>query len=314
MEPLRTEGHDAGYNWRQRFPEAERILRGEGSAMYLAEGEGTWWVISDSGMFADFLNDEDLGPLIHLAAFASRDDAHRYIALATAERTRAIARAMLSRAGPMIAGELEAIASERVLETIRERDLQAVSASVLARTHPIVADPLPVTGQAPHGLSEYWPRLGNVDVALAAPPFLPVFVELKCGRGTDALGPCAWDLLKLAFALLVEATSAGFLMAAAPSSRWDEGIRGAELLDAGEWTAEELRESFAGWWRLWERDGRTEANPVGYCPPPSVPSSFSTSPLGDPAPFMVGSTPWRLRLAEVAVWEREWFAWEPFTE
>jgi hypothetical protein len=46
--------------------------------------------------------------------------------------------------------------------------------------------------------SSLWPRLGMVDIALSRGDEPPTALELKCGAGRDALGPCAWDALKLA--------------------------------------------------------------------------------------------------------------------
>lgn len=257
--------------------------------------------------------DEDLGPLIQLTAFASKDDAHRSIALTTAERTGVIARIMLRSAAPGIGRALEAAADDELLETIKETPhLQCGVVSELQRTNPLVAAPLAVSAQAPHGLEQHWPRLGRVDVALGASPFLPAFVELKCGEGANALGPCAWDALKLAFALRLETTSAGFLVAATSAEMWRRPVRGGELLGDGEWTAEGLRHAYADWWAFWEKDGATSTNPVGYRPPPLVPSAFATMEISEPHPFVIGSTPWELRMSQVVPQGQEWFAWEPF--
>ncbi len=45
--------------WRERFPNAERIVGAEGGAIYAAEAEGAWWLITDEGTMADFFDAED---------------------------------------------------------------------------------------------------------------------------------------------------------------------------------------------------------------------------------------------------------------
>ena len=48
--------------WRERFPNAERVVGAEGGAVYAAESEGAWWLITDEGTMADFLDEEDVRP------------------------------------------------------------------------------------------------------------------------------------------------------------------------------------------------------------------------------------------------------------
>lgn len=305
MKPIRTERHPGAYRWHERFPDARRLQTTEGEAVFMAQGEGAWWVISDSGTLADFAP-EDRGDLTRLDAFASEEDATRYFGLATSGWTAEVARMMLGRGGPAIARRLEQVAREKGLTRINERDhLQPAAAAILKATHPLYALPIGATENEAHGLGEEWPRLGKVDIALGRPPLLPAFVELKCAE----LGPCAWDVLKLAFCLRRERASAGFLMAAAPAEVWSSRALGAALFESSGWTAESLRGDFAKWWPFWEKDGATEERPEGYRPPARVPSSFATARFGEPSRFVIGPTRWELRIAEVTAEGDGWFEW-----
>jgi|tagenome__1003787_1003787.scaffolds.fasta_scaffold20960996_3 hypothetical protein len=76
MSEPTVEPHPFDYDWRKRFPDAERLLGAEGGAVYAAEGEGTFWLISDEGTMADFLDpDEDadlLASMVKLRRFGDR--------------------------------------------------------------------------------------------------------------------------------------------------------------------------------------------------------------------------------------------------
>lgn len=221
---------------------------------------------------------------------ATRGDGHR--GAQDCERVRAL----LRRAGAEVAREIERRAGDDGLDRIVEAHLEDAANDVLRR------DPadLPVRRQAPHGLDALWPRLGRVDLALGGAT--PAFIEFKCGGGRDALGPCAWDLIKLSVALDEGTASCGFLVAATTSEGWDRPIRGAEFLGSGEWTAEAIRCDFADWFRKWEREG--------YRPPPTVPAGLSTMRAMQACPFRVAETGWSLRMAEVRVTSTERFVWE----
>ena len=77
MTEPETESHPFNYPWRQRFPDAVRVAGAEGGAVYAAEAEDGWWVITDEGTMADFLDpDEDadlLASMVKLTRF--EDDA-----------------------------------------------------------------------------------------------------------------------------------------------------------------------------------------------------------------------------------------------
>jgi hypothetical protein len=54
-----TERHPAGYPWRKRFPGARAVVLLEGGAIFAAEAEGAFWIITDEGTMATFLDEED---------------------------------------------------------------------------------------------------------------------------------------------------------------------------------------------------------------------------------------------------------------
>ena len=130
-------------------------------------------------------------------------------------------------------------------------------------------------------------------------------IELKCGSGHDALGPCAWDALKLAFALQIGEVSAGYLVAGTPADDWTLGHRGTELFETGTVESLALRERFLDWWQRWERRG----DPA----PAEVPVRFTTQAVAQ-VPFAVDVGAWELRLAAVAIESGDRIAWPPVLE
>jgi hypothetical protein len=140
--------------------------------------------------------------------------------------------------------------------------------------------------------SPLWPRLGSVDIALLRADELPIALELKCGTGRDALGPCAWDALKLALGIQSRLLSAGYLVAATTAADWERGYRGSDFFETGAFEALELRERYLDWWRQWERLD----DPL----PVEAPRSFTTQAVCR-APFIVAEVQWELRVAAVTV-------------
>lgn len=145
-----------------------------------------------------------------------------------------------------------------------------------------------------------WPRLGSVDLALTWLPKEHALLELKCGDGSDTLGPCVWDALKCAFALRAGLASAAYLLAGAPQAKWDAPTKGAEFFSTGSWVTAELRDSYAGWWLHWEKCGDPQ--------PARLPRSFNSVALGT-FPLHIGSTLWELRLARVEQVSGELLDW-----
>jgi hypothetical protein len=213
----------------------------------------------------------------------------------------AAVRDLLARGCGAIARRIEQGAPDR----LAERDLERACVAVLRER---AVAPVSVWQQGDHGLRERWPCLGPVDLCVGDPSEPPAFVELTCGSGSDALGPCAWDLVKLAVALDAGTASAGFLIAATTAARWERLIRGSELLEGGEWHASCIRAHFRDWWRHWQKDGGAGCAD-GYRPPSEVPSSFATS-LVHRQPLVVGGTAWEIRVAEVVVTDPAPHRWQ----
>jgi hypothetical protein len=149
--------------------------------------------------------------------------------------------------------------------------------------------------------SPLWPRLGRVDIALLLPDAKPVAVELKCGSGRDALGACAWDALKLAFALQTGGISGAYLLAATSTRDWTRRFRGTELFETAVVDTLRLREHFIDWWRQWER--------LGDPTPSRVPSQFMTRAVCR-IPFEVDRDSWEVRVAAITVDDGDQIAWQ----
>lgn len=306
MADERIERHPHRYAWRKRFADAKPVMRGEGGSVHSAEGEGAWWLITDEGTMADFLDDEDLGGLVKLRRFDEIHSWNQAIIAYRDARARLDVEESLRKAVPAIASYVEACAADADprLEKINERDhLQKWSVKALKLVLRPSDGPLAVGASMRLDYPEHWPRLGNVDITLTAEGAAPAFVELKCGAGRDALGPCAWDVAKNALTLRMGDASAAYLLAATTTAMWDKPVRGAEFFDHGEWTTERLRSDYEDWWRFWERDSCN--------PPRRLPVRGYTHPLAS-AGLTVGGTDWDLRLSRVTVETHGWFDWEPF--
>ena len=183
---------------------------------------------------------------------------------------------------------------------INERDdLQPCCASV-ARAIAARWAPPPTVSTSFRFQSPLWPRLGRVDIALVLDGEMPIAIELKCGGGRDALGPCAWDALKLAVGLQIGAVSAGYMLAATTAADWESRHRGSELFGTSAVETLELRERYLDWWRQWERLG----DPL----PVEVPRRFTTRAICR-APFAVGGSRWEVRVAAISVSDDERVAW-----
>lgn len=193
-------------------------------------------------------------------------------------------------------------ALERGRASINERDYLQPSCVAAARALAAQRDDVELAATV-RLRSEIWPRLGGIDVALirhSQPQ--PILVELKAGTGRDGLIACAWDALKLAFALQLSQTSDAYLLAAAPADDWSSA-RGSEFFTDCWFESDALRDPFADGWRTWERDGY----PAGQ----QVPAAFRTRAICA-VPFHVALTRWEIRVAAVHVddpWT--WIEWSP---
>src|SRR5436190_24292018 len=85
-----TTRHPYDYRWRDRFPDAAPVLRGEGGAVYAAEDADrkSLWLIKDEGTMADFLPEEDWGTLVSLTRYSTRRERAQWVAGAVAFRRR----------------------------------------------------------------------------------------------------------------------------------------------------------------------------------------------------------------------------------
>lgn len=181
-----------------------------------------------------------------------------------------------------------------------QRHLQPVTAAV-ARELAQQTTPAIVVGTAYPLRADEWPLLGPGDLALTVDEDgAPAIVELKAGSDRNALGPCSWDALKLAFLLQRGLITAGYLLATAPLEIWSGEARGWELFETTEVETLELHETFKDWFRYWERQGY----PAGT----TVPARFRTERLTR-VQFPLSLTKWELRAAAVKVTDGEQLAW-----
>jgi hypothetical protein len=125
------------------------------------------------------------------------------------------------------AAELSVRATRDRLRRVNERDHLQPSCSYAARAVAALRVPRCELSTTVPLASPAWPRVGRFDIAFLVPKQKPIAVELKCGIGRGAIAACAWDVLKLAFALQMGVISAGYLMAATTSSEWGRRTRGA---------------------------------------------------------------------------------------
>jgi hypothetical protein len=53
-KPDALEQHPFAYRWERRFHDIRVLMRGEGSSIFSAIGEGAYWIVHDEGTLADF--------------------------------------------------------------------------------------------------------------------------------------------------------------------------------------------------------------------------------------------------------------------
>jgi hypothetical protein len=208
-----TTRHPHDHGWRERFPQAARVVAGEGGGVYAAEGaDGTsLWLIKDESSMADFMPEEDRGSLVSLTRYSARRERGRWVADAVALRRRfarpapeprpqnaATLDGMVVDVVDRTAAAVQRLALRDGLTSVNERDhLQPCCADV-ARTLARSLDPTPAVSTQLRVEFAAWPRLGSADVALQWPEQLPALIELKCGAGPNAAGQVVWDAAKLA--------------------------------------------------------------------------------------------------------------------
>ncbi len=204
------------------------------------------------------------------------------------------------------AQRLQALAAERILRRVNERDhLAKCFRETLIEELPGTRYRPARSGERRCNLPEHFPRVGDVDALLVPDTGAPVWVELKCDSDRRwALAACGWDAVKSAVGLGRGAASEGYLLAGAPATLWRARILGAELFAGGTWRAEDVRAAFEAPFRSYEE--LADPRPV------LVPDRFETEAVGTPAAFTVDATAWELRLAQVTVADGGWYAWPPF--
>lgn len=74
MGPDHAEEHDAGYDWRRRFPGHHVAQSAEGGVLASADDDEGAWLIADEGTMADLLDEQDRRGLVKVLRFASRED------------------------------------------------------------------------------------------------------------------------------------------------------------------------------------------------------------------------------------------------
>ena len=314
-----TTRHPYDYDWRDRFPDAAPVLRGEGGAVYAAEDadQKSLWLIKDEGTMADFLPEEDWGTLVSLTRFSARRERARWVADAVALRRRLAAQQpagahqqpsecdrLMSELVEQTARDVAVLAVANGLKKVNERDHLQPCCAAAARTLAKDWSPAPSVSTQLEVAFASWPRLGNVDVAFAWPGHLPVLLELKCGDGVNATGECVWDAAKLAFALQCGRAGDAYLLAGAPVSEWRRPIRGAEFFETGQHDSTLLRVHYGDWWRQW--DDRNDPQPT------ELPRSFRTKPV-HAARFEVDGNEWELRLAAVLTDDEARVPWPRLT-
>ena len=284
-------------DWRERFPDAERVVAMEGGAVYSAAGEGAWWLITDE---VDMLDGERH---VAISRFDDELEWQRAITAKRGMRTRFVGERALVDALPKIAASLERMAKEEGLAYVTDqRHLQPLSCDHLTAVARSLDPRLEVGAAGRLDFPEHFPRVGAVDITLAFPDADPLYIELKCGSGTNALGNCAWDLVKMALTVQMGTTPGAYLLAATREVDWAGEIRGAEFFKSAPWRTQDVREKYADWFRDYEK--RNDPQPA------RLPASGSTVALGE-AGFEVAGSLWILRLSRVEVDRGPWFEWKP---
>lgn len=208
--------------------------------------------------------------------------------------------ARLAELAEATAREVEAYCAAAGVSTANEQKHLDPCCKATAKALAGTWEPAPVFSTNAFGDTLGWIGLGNVDIVVVWDETPQTFLELKCGFDKDALGPCAWDVVKLAAGLLNGNAGTGYMLAGAPAAQWEKPILGAELFETHEWRASDIRETYRSWFRFWEKDG--------HCPG-RVAAAFRTVHIGSFG-MEIAATRWELRLARVEPIGIEWLKWE----
>ena len=307
------ERHRFGYRWRQRFPDARVVTEFEGGANYLADAEGSYWLITDAGTLADFLPGDDPGldELVTITRFSSRADRDELVSTLRTQWKEAhmdarglpdisAAEQVLLRAADLCSVKLEERARDEGLGWINERDhLQPEYSAAVDRVANAVEHGRSPSGLR-HELGDKWPKLGSFDITLAIGS-LHFAVELKCGSDAGTLSACAWDAAKLAFCLQHGVGNGAYLVAAAPDPLWTRDASGLEFFRSGAWDMADIRTRYASSFRKWEKDGYIPLQVVRH---------FASVHVGRSIGFKVADQPWTIGVARIDAEDSELMAWE----
>ena len=143
---------------------------------------------------------------------------------------------------------------------------------------------------------EHWPRVGAIDLL---DPHGRQAVELKWAKSGDTLCNSAWDVAKLATALVEERIADAWIAAGAPIAHWEAHAPGVELFAPAAYEGDALIGRYESWWRLWCKDVGTR--------PTHRPEGFSVSRT-IAVPVTLDGEPFELRAARVTVTDARWRA------
>jgi hypothetical protein len=161
-----------------------------------------------------------------------------------------------------------------------ERDFQAAMEQVRAASSGTV-------------MLDHWPGVGAIDLLDRHGRA----VELKWAKSGDALCNTAWDVAKLATALVEERIADAWIAAGAPIAHWEAHRPGVELFSPAVYEGDALIGRYESWWRFWCNDVATR--------PTHRPESFSVS-RSIAVPVTLDGEPFELRAAQITVSDARW--------
>jgi hypothetical protein len=149
-----------------------------------------------------------------------------------------------------------------------------------------------------------WPRVGRVDLTLAAPHanLTAAFVELKWGY-RDALWNCVWDIAKCAIASRLGLARETLIVGGFSDAREWAHSKYGPLLTTHEWSTADFQRRYSAEWWHWARppSGR-ERHRTG---PYRLPAAFSTTLL-ERHPFEFDGRGWSLGVVDVRALGDDW--------
>jgi hypothetical protein len=138
-----------------------------------------------------------------------------------------------------------------------------------------------------------WPGVGAIDLLDQQ----GLAVELKWAKSGDTLCNSAWDIAKLATALLEERIREAWIVAGAPITHWGGHAPGVELFQPAAYEGDALIGRYESWWRFWCKAVGTR--------PAHRPEGIGVS-RANAVPVTLGGEPFQLRAAQVTVTDARW--------